>query len=186
MTCFGYLATKTFGPKNFYKVTWDLIIGFIYMFCYILDPFIISFKYIPIYDPLLNRFQRTMSFFLIFNMILVPFSAKLKKQEILGEYTGKDSNVRMKYNKDIRFRLDSRMKENEDHMDHELERDPGVLLKKYLKEGFFLDFFANVPICFFEMLKGYPLSEEDLASLAQDTIFKLFMCLKLLRFFRIK
>ena len=43
-----YLARKTMSPTNKYKVTWDLGIGFVYLFCYVIDPFIIAFKYEPI------------------------------------------------------------------------------------------------------------------------------------------
>ena len=42
-TCRAYLATKTFSPTNFYKMTWDLAIGFVYLVCYFVDPFIIAF-----------------------------------------------------------------------------------------------------------------------------------------------
>ena len=45
-----YLANKTFSPNSFFKVTWDLMIGLIYVTCYIIDPLVVAFKCEPIYD----------------------------------------------------------------------------------------------------------------------------------------
>ena len=74
-SCMAYLATKTISPTNFAKITWDLIFGFIYLTCYIIDPFVIAFQYEPIYDSAFNRFQRGLTIALLFNMLQVPFAA---------------------------------------------------------------------------------------------------------------
>ena len=67
--------------------------------------------------------------------------------------------------------------------DHKYERDPVVLLKQYFKGLFFLDLLANVPISLFEIFNGFPGGEEKVRELAADNgLFKLCMCLKLLRF----
>ena len=67
--------------------------------------------------------------------------------------------------------------------DHKYERDPVVLLKQYFKGLFILDLLANFPISLFEIFNGFPGGEEKVRELAADNdFFKIFMCLKLLRF----
>ena len=80
----AFLARNSFTPTSIYKVTWDLVMGFVYLICYFIDPFCVAFYYKPLYDTNLNRLQRIFTFILIFNMILVPITARAKKFELFS------------------------------------------------------------------------------------------------------
>ena len=46
----AWVAQYTLDPTNFYKVTWDLCISFVYLMCYFIDPLMIAFNYEPLND----------------------------------------------------------------------------------------------------------------------------------------
>ena len=71
-------------PTSFYKITLDLLIGLVYLLCYVIDPLCVAFYYEPLYNTNLNRLQRVLTIILVINMILVPFSARLKKIDLLA------------------------------------------------------------------------------------------------------
>ena len=93
---------------------------------------------------------------LVFNMILVPFTAKSKKFDILS--TAEDEpaiGVSMSFLKNHKVVGGKNHGKNNGLRDPKYERDPVILCKIYLKGLFFADFLANVPICFFELFNGY-------------------------------
>ena len=77
-------------------------------------------------------------------MILVPFSAILRKDSIASEAISKQPNRKPKDVGNLQDPL--------------LERDIRVLCLRYLKGQFVLDFIANVPIFIYELLYGWPLA----------------------------
>ena len=80
-TCRQKMAYLTVSPKNFYKMTWDLLLGLIYLCCYWIDPFVICFNFEPLeISNGLNNTQNLLTVVLIADMILVPLSAIKKKQ----------------------------------------------------------------------------------------------------------
>ena len=66
-------------------MTWDLCVGFIYLMCYFIDPFVLAFQFRPLLSIDTNRIQRALTFILFFNMALIPFSALEKKNTIFNE-----------------------------------------------------------------------------------------------------
>ena len=42
------MAYYTVSPKNYYKMLWDVTIGFVYMISYLVDPFVFSFHFEPL------------------------------------------------------------------------------------------------------------------------------------------
>ena len=45
------------SPKSSYKIAWDILIGCVYLTCYIIDPLVYSFHFdILVHYPDLNRF----------------------------------------------------------------------------------------------------------------------------------
>ena len=87
-SCSEWVALYTIDPTNFFKMTWDLCIGLVYLICYFLDPFVLAFKYTPLFIETnrINQLQRALTFILFFNMAIVPFSAIKKKQYIFSDY----------------------------------------------------------------------------------------------------
>ena len=74
------LAFYTILPKNRYKMAWDLMAGMIYLACYFIDPYVITFEFEPLeVHEKLNHLQIIFSFILIIDMVLVPLSATPKK-----------------------------------------------------------------------------------------------------------
>ena len=69
------MATKTITPSNIVKVTWDVLISLVYLMCFFIDPFCIAFEYEPLFNRNFQKFTRGLTLALIFNMMLVPFSA---------------------------------------------------------------------------------------------------------------
>ena len=94
-------------------MAWDFFIGFIYLFCYIIDPFVVAFHDEPLYNKELNRFQRAMSVFLILNMVQVPFAAQLNKTDILAKANGVEISLsKLKNHSGGKYRLDKREGQN--------------------------------------------------------------------------
>ena len=63
-----------------------------------------------------------------------------------------------------------------------LERDIKVLCISYMKREFIFDCAANVPILFYELLRGWPTDAETMGRLQSYRFYRIFMGLKLLRF----
>ena len=72
-------------PKNFYKMMWDLQIGFVYLACYLLDPLVFAFAFEPLLVPSINIWQRILTALLLIDAALVPFSATYKKEATESE-----------------------------------------------------------------------------------------------------
>lgn len=182
----GYLAKKSISPTNMYKVTWDLAIGFVYLTCFLVDPVVCAFKLEPIHNVQINQLQRVLTFILVFNMMLVPLSAQLRKTDILKF----DSEEKIGIGAQMRFQssLKNLSAKNGGGLDDPVfERDPVVLMKLYIKGLFIPDFLANLPIFFFDMFTGFVNEGVEIERLAEEShVFTLFMGLKLLRFARIK
>ena len=67
--------------------------------------------------------------------------------------------------------------------DYELEKDITVLLAMYFKHDFIAAFLANWPILILDIYRGFPaFDREDYKD--GDTIFTIFMFLKIFRIFR--
>lgn len=79
-----------------YKVLWDVLMGFIYLICYLIDPYTLAFKFRPFLEkPELNTFSRVLTIMIIFDMILTPFTA-IPREESLGK-ENKGQNKYKKY-----------------------------------------------------------------------------------------
>lgn len=57
MACREKFAQYIINPKNMYKVLWDVLMGFIYLVCYMIDPYALAFRFKPFEEQLgLNTF----------------------------------------------------------------------------------------------------------------------------------
>lgn len=43
LTCKERVSKLIIDPKNYYRASWTIMIGFVYSICYIIDPLLISF-----------------------------------------------------------------------------------------------------------------------------------------------
>ena len=70
----------TISPKSSYKIAWDILIGFVYLTCYIIDPLVYSFHFdILVHYPDLNRFQRSLTWLIVIDMCVECLTAVRKK-----------------------------------------------------------------------------------------------------------
>ena len=60
-----------------------MAIGILYLVCYFLDPFILSFDFKPLKIQNMRRFQEAITIIFIVNVLLTPFTAQPKKENIL-------------------------------------------------------------------------------------------------------
>lgn len=177
------MATYVLSPTNLYKATWDMCIGFIYLFCYMLDPFVVAFHFEPFQNQTTNKWQRILTAFLLIDMILVPFTATLKEEVIIHDDENRESK-REKTKKRVKKRLqfNQASKDGSNGLDDPVyERDVCVLFVKYLRGDFLFDSLANLPIFIYEALYGFPDLEQGDFSKA----YLVFMGLKFFRLFHL-
>mgnify|MGYP001038952789 FL=1 len=79
------MAPHVIDPLNKYKVTWDLLIGVIYLISYMLDPVVLAFKFEPLETESIMRFCETVTVFIIIDMFLVPFTAVRKEDDVISD-----------------------------------------------------------------------------------------------------
>ena len=83
LSCRACLAPYIINPLNRYKVAWDMALGILYLVCYFLDPVLLVFEFRPLVNRDMNQFQEAVTLILIINMLLTPFTATRKKENIL-------------------------------------------------------------------------------------------------------
>ena len=64
---------------------WDLIIGFIYLVSYILDPITIAFKFEPLKNNFVRDFSAFVTVMIVLDILLVPFSGTPKDDNELPD-----------------------------------------------------------------------------------------------------
>ena len=86
VSCAERIAPYIINPTNYYKVSWDLLVGFVYACCYVLDPYVFAFDWDPYVDNIsVNRWQRFISYFLLADIIITPFTAVNKEEHHLDK-----------------------------------------------------------------------------------------------------
>ena len=83
MACRERLALYIIDPNNVYKVLWDVLVGFIYLSCFLIDPFIFAFKYAALKNQngMLTT-TRILTMMIIIDMILTPFTAIVREESM--------------------------------------------------------------------------------------------------------
>ena len=108
---------------------WDVLMGFIYLSCYLIDPFAAAFRWSPFEEnPWLNVTQRFLTCMIVIDMILTPFTA------IVREESMNDEKAKGKYKKyAVTTSNDQKVYGLDDPI---LQRDIKVLWWKYFKIDF--------------------------------------------------
>ena len=70
-------------PKGRWKIIWDTFMGFLYVSCYILDPFIYAFDLEPLLNLTLLDVIRAQSLLILFDMLLKPMTGTRKEELII-------------------------------------------------------------------------------------------------------
>ena len=70
-------------PKGRWKIIWDTSMGFLYVSCYVLDPFIYAFDLEPLLNLMLLDVIRAQSFLILFDMLLKPMTGTRKEEIII-------------------------------------------------------------------------------------------------------
>ena len=70
-------------PKGRWKIIWDTFMGFLYVSCYILAPFIYAFDLEPLLNLTLLDVIRAQSFLILFDMLLKPMTGTRKEEIII-------------------------------------------------------------------------------------------------------
>lgn len=86
--CRVFIAPYLIHPKNKYKVIWDAFIGFVYLTCFFADPYNAAFSYRNLEERSASQFNFALTFILIVDIILVPFSSTLKKDNVIEKKKG--------------------------------------------------------------------------------------------------
>ena len=141
------------NPQNYYKVTWDLGIGFVYLLSYILDPINFAFKFEPMKNIIVRDMAAFVTVIIIIDILLVPFSGTPKDD---SEMPG-DKEKRKELKKAERAGVGNRSNHSKNETglnDPALERDIWKLTKNYLKGDATLDLLANIPQLIFMMSRN--------------------------------
>lgn len=193
--CRAIIAPYIIDPLNKYKMTWDLFIGIIYLISYVLDPIVFAFKFQPLESTNIREFSNVVTYILILDILLVPFTGvakddneisiegkknkKKKKQDLLQQVQQQSqANVLQRKGK---MRRQTQVKDSVGMDDSVLERDIWTLTKKYFKGDAILDLAANLPGMVYIIYLDKAYSSSDLDFLNNDNIFVAFMALKILR-----
>ena len=140
-SCAERFAPYILNPKSWYLVAWEILLGAIYLSCFIIDPLVFAFNFEPLVDVSLNRGQRILTALLILDMIRIPITGTTKEEKFESAretLTENDddalkSRIERRYNSD--FAHNSGLIGSLD--DPVLVRDIWKLLNKYLR-GLFI------------------------------------------------
>ena len=61
----------------------DNLMGFIFMICYLMDPYIVAFKFRPLGTESINIFQRSVTYIIVIDIFVTLFTG-LPKEEYLN------------------------------------------------------------------------------------------------------
>lgn len=70
-------------PRNRYKVAWDVFMGFVYLVSYVMDPLIVAFLLKPLTEKSINIMTITLTFIILFNMLLKPIMGVEKDNDLI-------------------------------------------------------------------------------------------------------
>ena len=70
-------------PRNKYKVAWDVFMGFVYLLSYVMDPLIVAFLLKPLTEKSINIMTITLTFIILFNMLLKPIMGVEKDNDLI-------------------------------------------------------------------------------------------------------
>ena len=70
-------------PRNRYKVAWDVFMGFVYLLSYVMDPLIVAFLLKPLTEKSINIMTITLTFIILFNMLLKPIMGVEKDNDLI-------------------------------------------------------------------------------------------------------
>ena len=83
IACRERLAPYIIDPNNFYKVMWDVLVGFIYLSVFLFDPFIFAFKYEPLRSKQwLMTTTRLLTTMIVIDMFLTPLTAIVREESM--------------------------------------------------------------------------------------------------------
>ena len=74
------MAPHIIDPRGRYKMLFDNLMGFIFLDCYLMDPYVLAFNFEPLSDPFISWFQRAVTYLIIIDIILTLFTG-LPKEE---------------------------------------------------------------------------------------------------------
>ena len=126
-------------------MSWDLIIGYIYMFSYILDPLVFAFKFELLGDPWISMFSEIVTYMIILDILLVPVTGKPKDDNQLPDSKELRKELKKAQRSGVGRIRTNNLKNQKSLNDPTLERDICVLTKSYLKGDAILDILANIP-----------------------------------------
>lgn len=187
-SCAERFAPYILNPKSWYIVTWEILLGVVYLICYIIDPVVFAFNFEPLYDSGLNRFQRILTTLLMIDLIRLPCTGILKAEKFEVPKKTED-----KHEDELKSRIARRLKsDNSQNMgligsidDPILVRNIWKLLWKNLKGPFIYSALANIPIFTYEIYNGMHTSEEWVLQMSEDKLYVIFMLLKILRLYHL-
>lgn len=58
---------------------WDVSIGLIYLMSFLLDPIVFAFKFVPLENKNINRFSQFVTYMLVVDILIVPFTGVPKE-----------------------------------------------------------------------------------------------------------
>ena len=64
---------------------WDLAIGIVYLFSYILDPVVFAFKFEPLENESLRNLSLLVTYIIIVDILIVPFTGVYKDETEMME-----------------------------------------------------------------------------------------------------
>ena len=86
-SCRKSLQYYTLNPNGRFMRSWYIMIGLFNLSAYILDPLVLVFEFKLLRYEFINIFSKISTFLFVINMLMVPFTATLKVDEMVKDDT---------------------------------------------------------------------------------------------------
>lgn len=196
-SCVAAFAFYIIDPMNPYRITFEIIMGFVYLLVLFIDPYILAARFHPLEHPFMSNASIVCTILIMLEIFLRPIMGRKKEDYNLNqddddieeeEEDAKNVSKKMKTSgkdkkkankKKFDFQLEKQPEKGIN--DPDVERDVSVLFVKYLKEDSWLDLPANIPFLLFIIISGLPTTYDEVEDIKDDWVFNTVMWIKLLR-----
>ena len=194
------MAPYIINPHGRYKMLFDNFMGFMFLLCYLMDPYVVAFEFHPLKEQSASIFQRSVTYLIILDMILTLFTGLPKEEyynmkheessherENIKKGKHKESKKSIKRREEVARRAQFVQKTTSSTSrglyDTKLERNFLIIVSKYCKKSAIPDLLANMPILIYSIIAGFPASEQGVMDYQKDPVFVICMIMKTLRLF---
>ena len=80
-TCRESFAGFVIDPRNPYRILFEVIMGFIYLLSYLIDPYILVFRFRPYNKPNIRILSDLCNFIILVDILVIPIMGTKKEDD---------------------------------------------------------------------------------------------------------